>query len=178
MDGRGGLRGGVWLDYKSALDGGGGRPQGYHTWEVQSVRIDVAEGEDGLDGGFCGVAAYVLVGAGAGEGLFFVFAGEDAEVAGDAGVESDLLDASSGLSSDVQVMVGLMANDGTEADDGVVVVGVCGVEGGNGKLEGPRDPKDVVRGDAMTFDGLLCAGKEAGDDVFVEARDDDGEGDV
>lgn len=136
------------------------------------------EGEDGLDGGFYGFAADVAAGAGSSEGLLFVVAGEDAEVAGDAGLDGDLLDAGRGLDRDVLIVIGLVADDGAKADDSVVVVRVGGVQGGYRKLEGARDPEDIVRGDTVTLDRLLSAGEKTRGDVLVEAGDDDRKGDA
>src|SRR6476659_5287248 len=65
-----------------------------------------------------GVAALVaLVAAGAGEGLVHVVAGDDAEGAGDAGLQLHLLDTTRRLGADEVVMVGLAADDDAEAGD-------------------------------------------------------------
>src|SRR5690242_16538321 len=65
-----------------------------------------------------GVAALVaLVAAGAGQGLLHVVAGDDAEGAGDAGRQLDVLDAARRLGADEVVVVGLAADDDAEAGD-------------------------------------------------------------
>lgn len=107
----------------------------------------------------------------------FVVAGEDAEVAGDASFDGGLLDAVGGGARDVLVVVCLVADDGAEADDGVVTAGAGGVEGGDGKLEGAGEVEDLVRADVVLLSGLFGAVEEARGDVLVEAGDEDGEGD-
>src|SRR5215203_1959126 len=82
----------------------------------ESAGLTLEQGHAGDGEG--GVAALVaLVAAGAGQGLVHVVAGDDAEGAGDAGRQLDVLDAASGLGADEVVVVGLAANDDAEAGD-------------------------------------------------------------
>jgi len=115
-----------------------------------------------LDGGLYSFEAFVAaIAAGAGEGLRFGVAGENLEDAGDARVECSALQAGGGLGGDVQVVVGLVADDSAEADDGVVAAGLGQAFGGEGEFEGTGDMEDVMAANGMVFDGLTCAGEQA-----------------
>ena len=72
-----------------------------------------------------GVAALVaLAAAGPGQGLLHVVAGDDAEGAGDAGLQLDVLDAAGRLGADEVVVVGLAADDDAEAGDAGELAGL------------------------------------------------------
>src|SRR3954453_2641306 len=120
-----------------------------------------------------GVAALVaLVAAGAGQCLVHVVAGDDAEGAGDAGLQLHLLDAVRRLGADEVVVVGLAADYDAEAGDaGVAVFGE--LLGREGELVGSGDGDlgDGVPGDAGELEALPRPAQQALRQVLVEATD-------
>src|SRR5438132_4179098 len=66
------------------------------------------------------VALIPLAPARAGQRLVLVLDGQDAEDAGDAGLELDLLDPVRGRRADVVVVVRLPSDHGPETNDGVI----------------------------------------------------------
>ena len=96
---------------------------------------------------------------------------QHAEPAGNAGRELDLADAAGGLAADVVVVVGLTADHGPEADDGLVAAALGGVLGGEGQLERARDVVAVDLRDAFVGQRLAGAGLQRIGELLVEARD-------
>ena len=96
---------------------------------------------DGGDGGFEALVACFE--AGAVEGLFEGFAGEDAEGVGDAGLLLGLADAAGDFVVDGFVVGGFAAQEAAEGDDGVEVFGFGEGAGGGGDLPGAGDADDL-----------------------------------
>ena len=74
-------------------------------------------------------------------------------------------------------MAGSAADDGTEADDGVVFTRFCHFLGDQRDFKGARDPgrRNVCVIDAMTMESVVSAAEELAADEFVETCDDDAE---
>ena len=105
---------------------------------TQSAQLALQERHAGDGEG--GVAALVpLATAGPGERLLHVVAGNDAEGAGDAGLELDVLDAAGRLGADEVVVVGLAADDDAETGDAGVLAALGVQLRREGELVGAGD---------------------------------------
>ena len=80
--------------------------------------VEEVDGFDGGEGGFCAFVA--CFGAGSFDGLFDGVGGEHAEGDREAGLERDALDPGCALTGNVFEVGGGTADDGTEADHGIV----------------------------------------------------------
>jgi hypothetical protein len=100
-------------------------------------------------GGF--EAAVVFWVEAAGAGLVFVFEKEDAVDDGDAGFDLELGEGVGDADGDVVGMGGGAAEDGAEADDGVVLVGAGEAAGDGRDFEGAGDANDFEGGGAFEF---------------------------
>ena len=131
---------------------------------------------DGCDGGFEAFVAGFE--AGAVEGLFEGFAGEDAEGVGDTGVLLGLADAAGDFVINGLVVGGFATEETAEGDDGVELFGFGERSGRGGDLPCTGDPDDldVFLRCSAAVEGVERALQEAVGDDGVPAGGDDGEG--
>src|SRR3954454_8534397 len=144
---------------------------------VLSPSADLALEQGHAGDGEGGVAALVaLVAARARQRLVHAVAGDDAEGAGDAGLQLHLLDPARRLGANEVVVVGLAADDDAEAGDaGVAVLGE--LLGREGELVGAGDGDlgDGVAGAPCQLEALPRAAQQPLRQVLVEAADADAE---
>src|SRR4051794_10577675 len=144
---------------------------------VLSPSADLALEQGHAGDGEGGVAALVaLVAARARQRLVHVVAGDDAEGAGDAGLQLHLLDAARRLGADEVVVIGLAADDDAEAGDAVVALvgedlrGKRELVGAGDGGSGPR-----VLGPPRQLETLPCPVQQPLRQILVEAADTDPE---
>ena len=120
-------------------------------------------------------AAVARLGAGALDGLFDVFHGDDAVDDGDAGLHADLGEGFRDLAVNGGGVRGGALDDHAERDHGVVVAALRELGDRERELEGPGHPRlgDVRAGASVADDRVDRAAEELGDEEFVETSADD-----
>ena len=86
-------------------------------------------------------------------------------------------DTFSRFAADQVIVAGSAADDGTEANDGIVFARFCHFLSNQGDFKSARDPgcRNICVIDAMAMEGVISAAEELAADEFVETCDDDAE---
>ena len=145
---------------------------------TQIVFLEFFDEVDHFDGAGGDVEAFVAgFCASPFDGLFDVFRRDDAKHDGDARFEGCLGDTFSRFAADQVIVAGSAADDGTEADDGVVFARFGHFLGDQGDFKSTRDSgrRDVCVVDTVAMESVISAAEELAADEFVETCDDDAE---